>query len=151
MNDRPITRTRWTPCEIERFLKLFAEGLTHEAIGERLARTAFSIDGLARDLRQHRTHPAYWDRFQVAYAQRGSRITHGAQRFRWSADLDATLLRLTREKQSDSEIARQLSISRCSIKMRRSKIRELRIEGAPGAFDDPVLALAVSGSWRRAA
>ena len=153
MNDRPITRIRWTNAEIIRALELFAQGLTHEAIGEQLGRTHFSVDGLVRDLRQRRTHAALWGMFDMALLERDRQILNGSQRFRWSAGLDTTLLRLTRDGQSDSEIARQLGVSRSALKMRRHKIRERGLvdDGEPGAFSDPVLALAVSGSWRRAA
>ena len=147
-----ITRTRWTDAEIIRALGLFARGLTHEAIGEHLGRTHFSVDGLVRDLRQRRTHAALWDMFDMALLERDRQILNGAQRFRWSTDLDTKLMRLTREGQSDSAIARQLGVSRSAIKMRRFKIKDRGLLGdEPGAFADPVLALAVSGSWRRAA
>ena len=99
-----ITRTRWTDAEIIRALGLFARGLTHEAIGEHLGRTHFSVDGLVRDLRQRRTHAALWDMFDMALLERDRQILNGAQRFRWSTDLDTKLMRLTREGQSDSAI-----------------------------------------------
>jgi len=91
--------------------------------------------------------------FDMALLERDRQILNGAQRFRWSTDLDTTLMRLTREGKSDSAIARQLGVSRSALKMRRFKIRDrgLMDDGEPGAFADPVLALAVSGSWRRAA
>ena len=146
-----ITRTRWTDAEIIRALGLFARGLTHEAIGEHLGRTHFSVDGLVRDLRQRRTHAALWDMFDMALLERDRQILNGAQRFRWSTDLDTKLMRLTREGQSDSAIARQLGVSRSAIKLRRFKIKDRALTDEPGAFADPVLALAVSGSWRRAA
>lgn len=148
-----ITRIRWTNAEITRALELFAKGLTHEAIGEHVGRTRFSIEGLIRDLRTRRTHADFWDDYEKALAERDQQILNGAQRFRWSTDLDTLLLRLTREGKSDSAIARQLGVSRSALKMRRFKIRDrgLMGDGEPGAFSDPVLALAVSGSWRRAA
>lgn len=146
-----VTRTRWTPRDIDTALGLFAEGLTHEAIGEQLGRTHFAVDGLMRDLRQHRTHAAFWDLFDSALAERDRQILSGAQRFRWSTDLDALLMHLTREGQPDAAIARQLGVSRSAVKMRRFKIRERQLDADAGAFADPVLALAVSGSWRKAA
>ena len=147
-----VTRIRWTNAEIIRALELFAQGLTHEAIGEYVGRTRFSIEGLIRDLRTRRTHAAFWDTYAMALVERDRKILNGAQRFRWSTDLDTLLLRLTREGQSDSAIARQLGVSRSALKMRRFKIKDRGLLGdEPGAFADPVLALAVSGSWRRAA
>lgn len=147
-----ITRTRWTDTEITRALELFAKGLTHEAIGEYVGRTRFSIEGLIRDLRTRRTHADFWGMFDMALAERDKQILNGAQRFRWSAELDTLLMRLVREGKTNSEIARQLSVSRSAIKMRRFKIKDRGLLGdEPGAFADPVLALAVSGSWRRAA
>ncbi len=146
-----VTRTRWTPRDIDTALGLFAEGLTHEAIGEQLGRTHFAVDGLMRDLRQHRTHAAFWDLFDMALVERDRRILSGAQRFRWSTDLDALLMRLTREGQPDAAIARQLGVSRSAVKMRRFKLRDRALGDDPSAFDDPVLARAISGSWRRAA
>ena len=146
-----VTRTRWTPRDIGMALGLFAEGLTHEAIGEQLGRTHFAVDGLIRDIRQRRTHAAFWDLFDSALEERDRQILNGAQRFRWSTDLDALLMRLTREGQPDAAIAKQMGVSRSAIKMRRFKIRERQLDEGAGAFADPVLALAVSGSWRRAA
>lgn len=146
-----ITRTRWTNAEIIQALGLFARGLTHEAIGEHLGRTRFSIEGLIRDLRQRRTHAALWDMFDMALLERDRQILNGAQRFRWSVDLDTLLMRLVREGKTNSEIARQLGVSRSAIKMRRFKIKDRALTDEPGAFADPVLALAISGSWRRAA
>ena len=146
-----VTRLRWADAEIIRALELFARGLTHEAIGESLGRTHFSVDGLIRDLRQRRTHAALWDMFDMALLERDKQILNGAQRFRWSVDLDTLLMRLTREGQSDSAIARQLGVSRSALKMRRFKIKDRELGDEPGAFADPVLALAISGSWRRAA
>ena len=146
-----VTRIRWTNAEIIRALELFAQGLTHEAIGEYLGRTRFSIEGLVRDLRTRRTHAALWDMFDMALLERDKQILNGAQRFRWSADLDAQLMRLVREGKTNSEIARQLGVSRSALKMRRFKIKDRALTDDPGAFADPVLALAVSGSWRRAA
>lgn len=146
-----VTRHRWTNAEITRALELFAQGLTHDAIGEQLGRTHFSIDGLVRDLRQRRTHAALWGMFDMALLERDRQILNGAQRFRWSTDLDTLLMRLTRDGKSDSDIARQLGVSRSAIKMRRFKIKDWGLTDEPGAFADPVLALAVSGSWRRAA
>lgn len=146
-----ITRTRWTDADIIRAMELFAQGLTHEAIGERLGRTRGAVDGLVRDLRQRRTHAAFWDLFGRALVERDRRILSGAQRFRWSTDLDTLLMRLTREGQPDAAIARQMGVSRSAVKMRRFKIRERQLDEDAGAFADPVLALAVSGSWRKAA
>ncbi len=146
-----VTRTRWTHHDINQALGLFAQGLTHAAIGERLGRTQFAVDGLIRNLRQRRTHAAFWDLLDMALAERDRQILSGAQRFRWSTDLDALLMRLTREGQPDASIALQLGISRSAVKMRRFKIRERQLDDVPGAFADPVLALAVSGSWRSAA
>lgn len=146
-----VTRARWANKEIIRALELFAQGLTHEAIGEHLGRTHFSVDGLMRDLRQRRTHAELWGMFDMALLERDRQILTGAQRFRWSTDLDTLLMRLTREGQPDAAIARQLGVSRSAVKMRRFKIRERQLDEGAGAFADPVLALAVSGSWRRAA
>lgn len=147
-----VTRHRWTDAEITRALELFAKGLTHEAIGEQLGRTHFSVDGLVRDLRQRRTHAALWGMFDMALLERDRQILNGAQRFRWSTELDTTLMRLVREGKSNSEIAWQLGVSRSAVKMRRFKIKDRGLLGdEPGPFADPVLALAVSGSWRRAA
>ena len=146
-----ITRIRWSQCDIKHVLELFAKGLTHEAIGEYVGRTRFSIEGLIRDLRTRRTHADFWGMFDMALLERDKQILNGAQRFRWSAELDTLLMRLTREGQSDSAIARQLSVSRSAIKMRRFKIKDRALSDEPGAFADPVLALAISGSWRRAA
>ena len=136
-----VTRARWANKEIIRALELFAQGLTHEAIGEHLGRTHFSVDGLMRDLRQRRTHADFWGMFDTALLERDKQILNGAQRFRWSVDLDTLLMRLTREGQSDSAIARQLGVSRSAIKMRRFKIRERQLDEGAGAFADPVLAL----------
>lgn len=146
-----ITRTRWTNTEIIQALGLFARGLTHEAIGEYVGRTRFSIEGLIRDLRTRRTHADFWGMFDMALLERDKQILNGAQRFRWSNPLDATLMRLTWEGKSDTAIAMQLGVSRSAVKMRRFKIRDRELTDEPGAFADPVLALAVSGSWRRAA
>ena len=146
-----VTRHRWANKEIIRALELFAQGLTHEAIGEHLGRTRFSIEGLIRDLRQRRTHSAFWALFDRALVERDRQILNGAQRFRWSTDLDTLLMRLTREGQSDAAIAKQMGVSRSALKMRRFKIRERQLDEGAGAFADPVMALAVSGSWRRAA
>lgn len=146
-----VTRARWANKEIIRALELFAQGLTHEAIGEYVGRTRFSIEGLIRDLRQRRTHAELWGMFDMALLERDRQILNGAQRFRWSTDLDTLLMRLTREGQPDAAIARQLGVSRSAVKMRRFKIKDRALTDEPGAFDDPVLALAVSGSWRRAA
>ncbi len=146
-----ISRTRWTNTEIIQALGLFAQGLTHEAIGEYVGRTRFSIEGLIRDLRTRRTHADFWGMFDMALAERDKQILNGAQRFRWSAELDTLLMRLVREGKTNSEIARQLGVSRSAIKMRRFKIKDRALSDEPGAFADPVLALAVSGSWRRAA
>ena len=146
-----VTRARWANKEIIRALELFAQGLTHEAIGEYVGRTRFSIEGLIRDLRQRRTHAELWGMFDMALLERDRQILNGAQRFRWSTDLDTLLMRLTREGQPDAAIARQLGVSRSAVKMRRFKIRERQLDDVPGAFADPVLALAVSGSWRSAA
>lgn len=146
-----VTRLRWADAEIIRALELFARGLTHEAIGESLGRTHFSVDGLIRDLRQRRTHAALWDMFDMALLERDRQIINGAQRFRWSADLDTLLMLLVREGKTNSAIARQLGVSRSAVKMRRFKLRDRALTDEPGAFDDPVLVLAVSGSWRRAA
>ena len=146
-----VTRARWANKEIIRALELFAQGLTHEAIGEYVGRTRFSIEGLIRDLRQRRTHAELWGMFDMALLERDRQILNGAQRFRWSTDLDTLLMRLTREGQPDAAIARQLGVSRSAIKMRRFKLRDRALTDEPGAFDDPVLVLAVSGSWRRAA
>ena len=146
-----ISRIRWSQCDIKHVLELFAQGLTHEAIGEYVGRTRFSIEGLIRDLRQRRTHADFWGMFDTALLERDKQILNGAQGFRWSAELDTLLMRLTREGQSDSAIARQLGVSRSALKMRRFKIRDRELGDEPGAFADPVLALAISGSWRRAA
>jgi transposase-like protein len=146
-----ITRIRWTDAEIIRALELFAKGLTHEAIGEYVGRTRFSIEGLIRDLRTRRTHADFWDDYEKALVERDKQILNGAQRFRWSAELDTLLMRLVREGKTNSEIARQLGVSRSALKMRRFKIKARGLSDEPGAFADPVLALAVSGSWRRAA
>ena len=146
-----ITRIRWFQCDIKHVLELFAKGLTHEAIGEYVGRTRFSIEGLIRDLRTRRTHADFRGMFDMALAERDKQILNGAQRFRWSTDLDTLLMRLTREGQLDAAIARQLGVSRSAVKMRRFKIRERQLDEGAGAFADPVLALAVSGSWRRAA
>ena len=146
-----ISRIRWSQCDIKHVLGLFAQGLTHEAIGEYVGRTRFSIEGLIRDLRQRRTHADFWGMFDTALLERDKQILNGAQGFRWSAELDTLLMRLTREGQSDSAIARQLGVSRSALKMRRFKIRDRELGDEPGAFADPVLALAISGSWRRAA
>ena len=89
--------------------------------------------------------------FDMALLERDRQILNGAQRFRWSTDLDTLLMRLTREGQPDAAIARQLGVSRSAVKMRRFKIKDRALTDEPGAFDDPVLTLAVSGSWRRAA
>lgn len=146
-----VSRIRWKDAEVIQALELFAKGLTHGAIGERLGRTRFSVDGLVRDLRTRRTHVDFWDTFELALAERDQQILNGAQRFRWSIDLDTLLMRLTREGKSDSAIAKQLGVSRSAVKMRRFKIKDRELGDEPGAFADPVLALAVSGSWRRAA
>ena len=147
-----ITRIRWSQGDIKHVLELFARGLTHEAIGEYVGRTRFSIEGLIRDLRTRRTHADFWDMFDMALVERDKQILNGAQRFRWSVDLDTKLMRLVREGKTNSEIARQLGVSRSAIKMRRFKIKDRGLLGdEPGPFSDPVLALAVSGSWRRAA
>ena len=147
-----ISRIRWSQCDIQHVLELFAQGLTHEAIGEHMGRSRFSIEGLIRDLRQRRTHADFWGMFDTALLERDKQILNGAQRFRWSAELDTLLMRLVREGKTNSEIARQLGVSRSAIKMRRFKIKDRGLLGdEPGAFADPVLALAVSGSWRRAA
>ena len=147
-----ISRIRWSQCDIKHVLELFAQGLTHEAIGEHMGRSRFSIEGLIRDLRQRRTHADFWGMFDMALLERDKQILNGAQRFRWSAELDTLLMRLVREGKTNSEIARQLGVSRSAIKMRRFKIKDRGLLGdEPGAFADPVLALAVSGSWRRAA
>ena len=146
-----VTRTRWKNDDIHQALGLFAEGLTHEAIGDQLGRTHFAVDGLIRDIRQRRTHAAFWGLFDMALAERDQQILNGAQRFRWSTDLDTLLMRLTREGQSDAAIAKQMGVSRSAVKMRRYKVRERQLDEGAGAFADPVLALAVSGSWRRAA
>ena len=146
-----VTRARWANKEIIRALELFAQGLTHEAIGEYVGRTRFSIEGLIRDLRQRRTHAELWGMSDMPLLERDRQILTGAQRFRWSTDLDTLLMRLTREGQPDAAIARQLGVSRSAVKMRRFKIRERQLDEGAGAFADPVLALAVSGSWRRAA
>ena len=145
-----ISRTRWSQCDIKHVLELFAQGLTHEAIGEYVGRTRLSIEGLIRDLRTRRTHADFWDAFDLASAQRDLSIRING-RFRWSPGQDALLLRLTRTGMSDTEIAQQIGVSRSSVPSRRFKLRERGAPAEPDAFEDPVLALAISGSWRRAA
>ena len=147
-----MNKCRWTNADIVRALELFAQGFTHGAIGEHLGRTKFSVDGLVRDLRQRRTHAALWGMFDVALLERDKQILNGAQRFRWSAELDTKLMRLVRDGKTNSEIAEQLGVSCGAIKMRRFSIKDrVLLDDELGAFSDPVLALAVSGSWGRAA
>ena len=145
-----ITRVRWTNTDIHKMLSLFATGMPYEAIGEQLVRTRSSIEGLVRDLRAGRTHADFWDAFNLASAQRDLSIRLNG-RFRWSPGQDALLLRLTRTGMSDAEIAKQIGVSRSSVPSRRFKLRERGAPAEPDAFEDPVLALAISGSWRRAA
>ena len=148
---KTATRTPWVTRDIKHVLELVAQGLTYEAIGEHLGRTRFSVEGLIRDLRTRRAHSAFWDLFDSALAERDRQILNGAQRFRWSIDLDTLLMRLTREGRPDVDISQQLGVSRSAVKMRRFKIKDRALVDAPSTFDDPVLALAISGSWRRAA
>lgn len=102
-----------------------------------MGRTHFSVDGLVRDLRQRRTHAALWDMFDMALLERDRQILNGAQRFRWSVDLDTLLMRLTSEGQSDSAIARQLGVSRSALKMRRFKIKDRALTDEPGPLPTP--------------
>lgn len=146
-----ITRTRWQPWELEQLLEYLAQGITYDTIGDHLGRSRFAIEGVVRDLRSHRTHPAFWESFQVAMRQREERIAGGAQQFRWTAEQDSMLEHLVRLKRSNAVIADKMGISRAAVKMRRFKLRDRHQEEKPDVFADPVLALAVSGSWRRAA
>lgn len=147
-----ITRTRWQPDDLERLLEYLGQGITYDTIGDRLGRSRFAIEGVVRDLRSHRTHPAFWQSFQVAMSQREERIAGGAQSFRWTAEQDKLLEHLVRLKRSNAVIADKMGISRMAVKMRRFKLRDQHQEEKPDVFaDDPVLALAVSGSWRKAA
>ena len=146
-----ITRVRWQPDDLERLLEYLARGITYDAIGDHLGRSRFAIEGIVRDLRSQRTHPAFWESFQVAMRQREERIAGGAQQFRWTAEQDKLLEHLVRLKRSNAEIADKMGISRLAVKMRRFKLRDRHQDEKPDAFADPVLSLAVSGSWRRAA
>ena len=146
-----ITRTRGQPDDLERLLEYLARGITYDAIGDHLGRSRFAIEGIVRDLRSQRTHPAFWESFQVAMRQREERIAGGAQQFRWTAEQDKLLEHLVRLKRSNAEIADKMGISRLAVKMRRFKLRDRHQDEKPDAFSDPVLSLAVSGSWRRAA
>ena len=146
-----ITRVRWQPHELEKLIEYLAQGTTYESIGDHLGRSRFAIEGVVRDLRSQRTHPAFWERFKVAMSEREERIAGGAQQFRWTAEQDKLLEHLVRLKRSNEVIADQMGISRSAVKMRRFKLRDRHQEEKPDAFSDPVLSLAVSGSWRRAA
>lgn len=146
-----ITRTRWQPGELEQLLEYLAQGITYDAIGDHLGRSRFAIESVVRDLRAHRTHPAFWESFQGAMRQREERIAGGAQQFRWTAEQDSMLEHLVRLKRSNAVIADKMGISRAAVKMRRFKLRDRHQEEKPDVFADPVLALAISGSWRKAA
>ncbi len=146
-----ITRTSWQPEELDRLLGYLAQGTTYESIGDHLGRSRLAIEGIVRDLRSHRTHPAFWESFQVAMSEREERIAGGAQQFRWTAEQDKLLEHLVRLKRSNAVIADKMGISRSAVKMRRFKLRDRHQDEKPDVFADPVLSLAVSGSWRRAA
>ena len=146
-----ITRTRWQPWELEQLLEYLAQGITYDTIGDHLGRSRFAIEGVVRDLRSHRTHPAFWESFQGAMRQREERIAGGAQQFRWTAEQDRMSELLVRHKRSNAVIADKMGISRAAVKMRRFKLRDRHQEEKPDVFADPVLALAISGSWRKAA
>lgn len=69
----------------------------------------------------------------------------------WTPELDALLMRLAREGVSNAAIAQQFGGTKAAIKMRRFKIKDRGLVPEPSMFDDSVLALALSGNWRRAA